>query len=423
MRKRVFFEWHSVMGLTAGLMLFVICWSGTIAVFAYEIDWLLDPSIRSETPAGELEWAAVADAAGDTYPGERISWIAAPRYPGFAAVAMLENPHGGLRRVYIDAASHELLGATSFLNVQRFFRSLHMALFQADYFSVLGIPVGYFAVLLFAFPLLGMLVTSLVFYRRWWRGFAKLETRQGARTFWSDAHKLCGVWSLPLVAIICLTSFWYLAEWWLPRADRASTVPAAAADLIGLDRAVQLARDAFPGLDIRTVIPPGGDDAAYLVLGHDGGMLTRGRASVEIDKATGAVVSMVGTADLGVVDRIKEAVDLLHFGTFGGLWTQGVYFILGLALSGLALSGAYLHAGRRGRGSARRSVYGRREIIAAYVLTLLLLALTFKAGFDEISAYAAHAAWPDTPLGVTLFLATWIAFTLAVLTTWCWKLR
>lgn len=422
MRKRAFFEWHSVMGLTAGLMLFVICWSGTIAVFGYEIDWLLDSSIRSEAPRDELDWGGIAATASEAYPGERVSWISAPRYEGFAAVVVMETPSGALRRAYVDASTYELLGATSFLNVQRFFRSLHMALFQADYFSVLGIPVGYFAVLMFAFPLAAMLVTSLVFYKRWWRGFTQLQTKKGARTFWSDAHKLSGVWSLPLIAITCITSFWYLAEWWLPRAERDAP-ERVSVQRIDLDQAVRAASAAFPELEIRSVIPPGENGTTFLVQGHDGGILTRGRASVLIDRASGEVVSVVRTSDLGVVDRLRETVDVLHFGTFGGLWTQALYFILGLALSGLALSGAYLHAKRRKRGSERRALFARREIIAAYVLTLLLLVLTLTAGFEEISAYAIDGAWSGTPVGVIVFLAAWTALTVTALTVWCWKLR
>lgn len=423
MRKRAFFEWHSVIGLTAGLLLFVVCWSGTIAVFAYEIDWLLDPSIRSEAPADELDWAGVANTVRANYPGDHVSWISAPRYPGFAVMAVLETADGSLRRVYVDAANHELLGATSFLNVQRFFRSLHMAFFQADYFSILGIPIGYLAVLVLAFPLAAMLVTSLYFYKRWWRGFAKLETRKGARVFWSDAHKLCGVWSLPLGAIICITSFWYLAEWWLPRPDRPSAPEQVAVDRIGLAQAVAVARASFPELQIRMIIPPGEQDPVYRIQGHDGGFLTRGRASVEIDKSDGTVLSIVRTGDLGVVDRLKETVDVLHFGTFGGLWTQGLYFALGLAISGLALSGAYLHAKRRSRGSERRALLARREVVVAYLLTLMLLALTLKAGFDELSGYAVDASGAGTPFGVVVFLGSWSVFTLGVLGTWCWKLR
>ena len=423
MRKRVFFQWHSVIGLTAGLMLFIICWSGTVAVFAYEIDWLLDRSIRSEAPRDEMDWGAIAVTASDAHPGERISWIAAPRHEGFAAVAVMETQDGVLRRVYVDASSHELLGTTSFLNVQRFFRSLHMALFQADYFAVLGIPVGYFVVLLFAFPLAAMLVTSLVFYKRWWRGFTKLETRQGARAFWSDAHKLCGVWSLPLIAITCITSFWYLAEWWLPRPDRAEPAAVSGEDRIGVAGAVAVTRAAFPELDIRMIMPPGQKDPVYWLQGHDGGFLVRGRASIQVDKTSGAVKSIVRTRDLGVVDRLKETVDVLHFGTFGGLWTQALYFVLGLAVSGLALSGAYLHAQRRKRGSERRHVLARREIVAAYGLTVLLLALAIKAGFDELSGYAIDATWPETPVSVILFLASWMLVTVGALTAWCWKLR
>src|SRR3546814_4595187 len=63
------------------------------------------------------------------------------------------------------------------------------------------------------FVLAASLVTSLIFYKRFWRGFFKLQTHRGAKVFWSDLHKLTGLWGLWFVTLIAVTGIWYLAEW------------------------------------------------------------------------------------------------------------------------------------------------------------------------------------------------------------------
>jgi len=49
---------------------------------------------------------------------------------------------------------------------------------------------------------------------------------------------------------------------------------------------------------------------------------------------------------LSPMQRISEMADPLHFGTFGGFWTKILYFVFGVILSGLSLSGVYVFSAR-----------------------------------------------------------------------------
>ena len=69
MARRDWFTWHSWTGLTAGLLLFVFCWSGTLAVFSREIDWLLNPAIRADAAGGVLPWGRAQAALSEARPG------------------------------------------------------------------------------------------------------------------------------------------------------------------------------------------------------------------------------------------------------------------------------------------------------------------------------------------------------------------
>ena len=77
-----------------------------------------------------------------------------------------------------------------------------------------GYSWGWYLVSLLGLPLLASLITGLVVYKRFWKGFFKptLRFRHGARIFWGDFHRLSGIWSIWFIAVISITGIWFLIE-------------------------------------------------------------------------------------------------------------------------------------------------------------------------------------------------------------------
>jgi len=204
MRRRIWFRVHSWTGVITGLLLFVVCWSGTVATLSHEVDWLLAPQFRVEPGGEELSLARLHASVAATYPQATIDRVHASLGPRYAAQAIVDLPDQRYVCVYVNPYTAEILGTSSYFNVQRFFRSFHMMLFNGK--------LGYYIVWLLSVPLLVSILAPLVFYRRWWRRFFDFRTGRGIRVFWSDAHKLAGLWSLGFALVIALTSVWYLFE-------------------------------------------------------------------------------------------------------------------------------------------------------------------------------------------------------------------
>jgi uncharacterized iron-regulated membrane protein len=413
---RRWFEWHSWIGTTAGLLLFVICWSGTIAVFSEEIDWLLNPAERV-APAGEmLSWEKWQYAAQQKYPDLRLDSIIAPSSPRSAAELWLEMADGSLLRTYVDPYTARVTGQTSYFNVQRFFRSLHMCLFDPGRKGY-----GYYFVMSFSVLLGASLFTSLVFYRRWWRRFFVLHTNSTSRALWSDLHKLAGVWSLWFIAIMVVTGLWYLIEFAGVDFDYPEISPIELAEdrpSLSIDLLYERAKAAAPELLINQIYLPGGyyGDVA-VVHGEGDGILVRDRANtIIVNGISGSLVMKRVAQDLGWPARWVDTADPLHFGNFGGLVSKSIWFGFGLLLSGLTLTGAYLHACRqtRHRGAQRR----RAGVTLAYIVTAGVLIAACAGAVSEYSVYA-----PVSPTAATwVFIAVWVASTLGVLTVWMRKL-
>jgi uncharacterized iron-regulated membrane protein len=403
--RKTYFLWHSWIGLTFGLMLFVVCWSGTIAVFSHEIDWLLNPDLRANTATAPIDWQAAHNAVRAAYPDWAIREINAPRHAGFAMEVLAQPEPDKDFRVYVDPVTYQVLGDTSYFNVQRFFRSFHMSLFDGAAVQIAGVPLGYFAVGLMGVPLLISIITPLIFYKRWWRGFFKLERSKGAKIFWSDVHKLTGLWSMLVGFLIAVTGIWYLLEWWTPEAPYYQPEQTIAAPYLPVDRLVSIAQETQPDLKIRSLYLPSANDGLFSAIGQDGTLLVRDSASVVINGATGAVVETTSPGKSTLYIRWIDTADPLHFGNFAGLWSQALYFAFGLGLSGLTLTGAYLQAKRQQR---RNETTMRKPVLIAYALTLALLVYAVIGGVFEIKAYGLGEQWPDVSIAVTLFVAMWV---------------
>jgi len=425
--NRGWFRVHSFTGVVTGLMLFVICWSGTFAVLSHEIDWLVTPEARAEGGGTPARWGDLKAAVEDRFPEAEVQWLEAPLYPAAAAHAVVNLPAQDYVRVYVDPVTADVRGAYSYLDVQRFFRSFHYSLFLPE--------VGLYVVSVFSVTMLTSLVAALVFYRRWWRRFLHVPRGSG-RVFWSALHKSAGLWSFWFLVAIGLTGVWYLFE--AVRADfldgktayagapdyAVYAIPAPATggtEPLRLDVLVSRAKEVRPDLGIRSIYF---DDGKVVFQGRAGHVLVRDRANqLHLDARTGEVLYDQTPHDYSLYWRWSDTADPLHFGDFGGLWSKGVWFVFGLALSGLILTGTWLHVQRLAREAGGAGRHRWPGTAAALVVTLAVLAASVPYGFIEARAFYGPAVdgvkeLPTLAPGVRAVIIAWIAVTLAIIAAW-----
>jgi uncharacterized iron-regulated membrane protein len=337
--KRLF-RWHGWLGLNLGLLLFVVCFSGTVAVFSWELDWLVDPAMRAQ--ADSVHWTAVADSVEAAYPNHVVTFLAGPRHDGFAALAYATDPAGRLVKLWVHPETGTVQKRGSFWTVQRFFRSFHRRMLIPN-------PMGILWVTFFAFVLAGSAITGILFYKGWYQNLFRWRWKD-VRLVFSDGHRLAGVWGLPFAVLIVATSVWYGVELVAPAsgfdlgeitdAERVERGPTPT--MLPLGEQVARAKDAFPGLEVKDVIPGTAARATH-VRGQADAWLVRPRANtVRIDPITGEVLSVQDATEAAAYHRWSNMADPLHFGTFGGLWSQAVWFLFGLVLSSLMLTGGWL---------------------------------------------------------------------------------
>lgn len=347
-RQRLWFDIHSWVGLKLSIFMAFVLVTGTLAVLSAEMDWATHESMRvAPRPAAErASWGAWYAAARAAYPDWEIGYLTEPVDPWFTAEAYGYLPDGRTRLIDIDPYTAEVRGDRGWLSFQRFFRNAHRHLMLPTW---IGVPlVSALSVLLVV-----SMMSGLMIYKKFWRGFLR-RPRSGSQRVWhGDLHRLTALWSLWFLPVIALTGLFYLAESLGWRAPPFGEIPAptAAPARLGaadVDRMAARARQTLPGFAIATLLPPRRPGDPLVFRGYtDGTWLVRPRASyVAFDPATGSVIASHRSRDAGLHQRISEMADPLHFGYFGGLATKLVWFVFGALLSLLSITGVIVYGSR-----------------------------------------------------------------------------
>ena len=310
-------------------------------------------------------------------------------------------------------------GESSYLTVQRFFRSFHRRLFLPN-------PWGVYLVALFSVTLMVSVIAALNFYKRWWRRFFSFRASSGRR-LWSELHKTGGLWGLWFALLMGVTGIWYgLEATRLPQKLFATETerpdPPAVESPKSLGRLVDAAQQVRPGLTIKRLYPPGSFYGEGLVaMGQADDWLVRDRVNYAAIAADGEVVATQSGSDLTAYEYWVNMADPLHFGDFGGLVSKAIWFVFGLVLCGLVLTGTWLHAYRLAMSAGGRARHRWPGTLAAILVSLLVLALSVPYGFMEAQSYAVHGGFfglPDVKPGVAAVILGWIVLTLVLLGAW-----
>ncbi|MGV3486945.1 MAG: PepSY-associated TM helix domain-containing protein [Planctomycetaceae bacterium] len=415
---------HGWLGLNFGLMLFVICLSGTFAVVSHEIDWLLTPAMRATPQASRASYGEMYRNVQQALPGVSIRSAWAPRGSRFACEFWVQGDTGGNRRVYVDPYTGNVLGEGAWFNSQRFFRDFHRRFFLHAWW-------GIWLVAVFGFVLFAASATGLAFYRRWWAKFFTLRWSHGGRLRWADLHRWLGLWTLLFSLVISATGIWYFAE--IPLSERiksaklpklpsssAQTATGATADeAMTLDDWIGTAQQALPELEVGTIWFPANAKSPIRIEGPATAWLVRDRANkVLIDPNTGDAFFTQRAEQLGPYARWVETADPLHFGDFAGITSKLVWFGLGMMLSLLMPTGAYLWVCRAEQmrtgvsrrleqtsgalGDAERKCLIRqathRQMLLGIVTTSIILLMAGNATYEALAKQLAVAGSQEVSL-------------------------
>ena len=344
--KRSFFKIHGWIGTRLSILFFIVCFSGTLATLSNEMDWLFNPEMRA-TPREELAPRnEILKNLREEYPTASFTYWMRPDEPYLADIIYLVED-GKRSYVFANRYTGEVQGESQ-LTIQRFFRDLH-------YYLFIPFNIGHYTVLLFGFLLLISLITALLFYKKWWRKLFELQTGKGTLVLFRSLHRLVGLWSVPFSILFSITGIWYflersdlLTEEVNPGAPRLENTEMAEAQLplsytIDYDKAVAIAENSIPGITVGDIIPPENSTSAIYLTGKGEEPLVRQRANrVYLDPLSYEVARVQKAEQISTSMWLNDIADPLHFGNWGGLITKFIWFVFGLGISSLILTGIWI---------------------------------------------------------------------------------
>lgn len=425
------YDLHSWTGVALGIMMFFVCFTGSVALFHHEFEPWEDDARRGEittspVPMHDTLTKFVEDKAVGFEPnfvnlslphgehGHYDVFLGGPDADGeFQLVEARFSASTGEELAFREAGANQLL------------YDLHRDLAWPDVLG--GRQVGRILVGLVGIAFLLLILTGIVAHTKITKELFTLRYLKSVRLKWQDSHKVLGLWTSPFAAIIALTGAFLgvialllpllafitmkgdqealIAELGLEQPTRAEvSAPMIPVDEIGPRAHPETGN---PVTFIRYV--NWGDQNAQAVLNYKAEQRLLYSDTITVSAVTGEIVpGQEFFLDNGPFAYVLATFSPLHYGTYGGITLKLIYFVLGMSIAVMSALGNMMWIERRrhgGEGQKSDRFYAVLSAINTGVCAGLPLAAVAVLAFDKVYWGAEAARYSSM---VWFLFAVWI---------------
>ncbi|SLK05962.1 PepSY-associated TM helix domain-containing protein [Novosphingobium mathurense] len=414
---RAVLKGHSGLGLAFAAILYLVCLTGAIAVFANEFQrWENPGAERMETISANAVQAAYRTAMDRADgPVEHVLIVMPSEDRPWPTLRV--DAEDGTRTTWIADSAGRITGEIR-EGWTKFLTRLHINLHLPQSW-------GIFIVGLAGVALLSSLISGLLAHPRIFRDAFHLRLGGSRRLQGADLHNRIGVWALPFHLTASLTGALLGLSTVIIGAIGFAVFNGDTDKVYAIFVAPHPAEDARPAppLDLRSLFSKVAERTSaqtskridYLIVEHpmeqgaaalfeveDGSSRLASADSYAFDR-TGKLYYEHKAADNNVGQQILGSLGLLHFGWFGGGAIRIAYGLLGIGLAYLAAGGVNIWlARRRDKG---QPAPGLERVWAATVWGQPL-ALTCAALAALFTSSVALLIWTWAAVSIALLGAT-----------------
>ncbi|PCJ23368.1 MAG: peptidase [SAR86 cluster bacterium] len=334
---------HSWLGLLVGGLMYIICLSGTLAIFYEEIE-------RWEQPVADEYLTIDAHLLEDSFnryvsEGAEVTEHMYLVFPNEALPrAKVSNEFNGR---YINADGS--LGADAYDDLSGLFTGLHINLHMP-------VSIGVVVVSALGALLCGLIITGFLAHPSIVKDAFKLRTGSTGRMGQVDLHNRLSVWGAPFHLMIALTGAYYglillIVGMFASSIDGASpqsinqqifpSEPEVEnqASVYSVARALEQVRELSPdGKLLYLIVHDANSENRFMEFYVQQPGLLAWSENYRFDTA-GNYLGAAGYTEGEAAQQVLYSVYRIHFGHFGGFITKLFYVVLGMSLTVVSATG------------------------------------------------------------------------------------
>jgi len=336
---------HRYIGIIVGLFIAIIAFTGSVLVFAEEINSFAYPQIHQIVPQQKiLSVQKIADIVSQNYPEEKLHYIKIPPSPQ-DAYRLVVKANDVKKNIYINPYSGEQLAIIDNNNYLKIIQQIHTNFLAGDF--------GEFFVGICGILLIVRAINGLTLWSGWKRLSAGFTIRFKARNKHLvnyDFHQFIGVISVIFLIFAGITgtmmvfkkpmvTLGYTVSG-IPQPKKVLSTPQNTSNKLTLDYFVEQANLALPDGKTTIIIPESSDKAPVIVRKRLAGDLNKnGKSYIYLDQYSGEVLKVINILNAPWVDKLSAILYPLHIGSYGNIVLRFIYLLFGLVPAFLFITG------------------------------------------------------------------------------------
>lgn len=355
--RRIFGELHLWLGVASGLVLFVICLSGTVYTFRSEFEQLGDPGkymVEKTELAARMNVDRIIANLADS--GQVSSLLLPHMEERTIEVVVKTSPEQRRGTVfYINPYSGEIAGKSGGKVSEFFFwvMRLHRWLLMGKTGKVIvGTATLIFVLLIFS----GLVIWFPKKLRNLKNGLRLTFQGNWKRTNW-ELHNVLGFYAAPVLLIMAFTGLSWSFDWYrtglgnvlgtpvFNRGGGEKTVVAVPADSTRTQTSVffEKARKEWSGdADFRVSFGRSATDPVTITKFNTGLFAFAGTDNMEFNPYTADVLAINRFSDKPFNEKITSLIKPLHTGEIYGTFSKILYFFVALLATSLPVTGIFI---------------------------------------------------------------------------------